>query len=267
MRLLILGAAGFIGSCLVRQAEESGHDVVALCRSGRLQGFSGMVQKWELGQPIPPHLLRSVDVVVQLAHDFGGGAGAQLTTTATLELMRSAQQAGVQRQIYFSSYSASPHAASLYGQTKFAIEQAALQIDGVLVIRPGLVMGDGGIYGRIARVARAFPVLPLPDGGRGLVPIIPVERLCSETLLAAAAARIPRELNLFFPRLHSLREIVEHAAGPQRRIRVVPVPSQLVLAALRLAQALRVPLPVNADNLRGFLANQQAVHVSSLSQE
>ncbi|MDD2768530.1 MAG: NAD(P)H-binding protein [Methylococcus sp.] len=268
MRLLILGAAGFIGSHLVRHAAAQGLEVVALCRSGKVEGFDGRTFVWALGQPVPVASLGGVDCAVHLAHDFSGEAGARLTQEATLACVAQLRAAGVRRQIFFSSYSAGPHAESIYGRTKHAIERELDEYADVVIVRPGLVLGDGGLYGRIRKWARRLPLIPLPDGGRGQVPVISVERLCRETLGLASMAAPLREANLFDPNMHSLRQLVlDTAAEAERYPWVLPVPSMLVIAGLRLAEMLRLPLPVNADNLSGFLANQQAQHVSTIKEE
>jgi hypothetical protein len=83
--------------------------------------------------------------------------------------------------------------------------------------------------------------------------------------LIAAASSPKSEYNLFENDLLSLRQIVQEAAlEAGRSALVLPLPSSLVLLGLRLTAALRLPLPVNADNLAGFLANQEATHQSSM---
>src|SRR5690606_11614113 len=107
-----------------------------------------------------------------------------------------------------SSYSAGSHATSIYGRTKWKIEKALATAGDVTVVRPGLVLGDGGIYGRISKVAGKFPVLPLPDGGRGRVPVITIERLCAEVASMVVGNDGAGEANLFEPKTSSLRELV-----------------------------------------------------------
>lgn len=268
MRLLILGAAGFIGSHLARHAEAAGHEVVAMCRSGKVARFDGPTFRWMLGQQVTSNALEGVDCAIHLAHDFGGEVGARLTREATLACVTDLRARGIPRQIFFSSYSAGPHAHSTYGRTKLAIEQGLEGCADVVIVRPGLVLGDGGLYGRIQKWARRVPLIPLPNGGHGQVPVISIERLCRETLNLACMALPPREANLFEPRLCTLRQLVLDAAeGGGKHPWVLPVPSLLVIVGLRFAELLHLPLPVNADNLRGFLSNQQAQHFSTIQEE
>lgn len=265
MKILIFGAAGFIGSHLARHAQAAGHSVAGFCRSGKVRGFEGECHSWSLGGSLDDVAIQGADGALHLAHDFDGEKGAERTLTGTIEAVRRLQQAGVQRQVVYSSYSAGPHASSLYGRTKMALEQQLLGMPGVVVVRPGLVLGEGGIYGRIRSFVRLSPLVPLPDGGRGKVPVIEIGRLCEQTLLIAAASSPKSEYNLFENDLLSLRQIVQEAAlEAGRSALVLPLPSSLVLLGLRLTAALRLPLPVNADNLAGFLANQEATHQSSM---
>jgi nucleoside-diphosphate-sugar epimerase len=265
MRILIFGASGFIGAHLTRYASSAGHEVVALCRSGRVAGFSGECLKWSFGKQLTTSTMEAVSCAIHLAHDFNGTDGARLTLKETLANVSRLRAAGVERQIFFSSYSAGEHATSLYGRTKMMIEIGLGATDDIIIVRPGLVLGEGGIYGRICKWARRLPVIPLPDGGYGQVPVIDVVRLCRATLLIVEATAPDRECNLFERQPLILRQLVlDAAAKVGRKPWIVNVPTSLIILGLRFATAMRLPLPVNADNLQGFMANQVAMHKSTL---
>jgi uncharacterized protein YbjT (DUF2867 family) len=265
MRILIFGASGFIGANLARYAASKKHEVVTLSRSGSIEGFTGECMKWTFGAPLDMTAIEGISCAVHLAHDFDGAEGAQLTLEETLFNVKRLRAAGVRRQIFFSSYSAGVHASSLYGRTKFAIENGLVGGDGIVIVRPGLVLGDGGVYGRIRKWARLLPVIPLPDGGYGQVPVIGVEHLCRETLDIAEAFAPDRECNLFERETRSLRQLVLDAAAENgNKPWILPLPASLIVRSLRVATVLRLPLPINADNLEGFIANQVANHISTL---
>jgi uncharacterized protein YbjT (DUF2867 family) len=265
MRILIFGASGFIGAYLARYAASKQHEVVALSRSGTIAGFSGECLKWTFGASLDTPAIDGISCAIHLAHDFNGAKGAQLTLKETLVNVSRLRAAGVKRQIFFSSYSAGVHATSLYGRTKFAIEQGLARVDDIVIVRPGLVLGDGGVYGRISSWARRLPIIPLPDGGYGQVPVIGVEHLCRETLDIAEASAPERECNLFARETRSLRQLViEAAAEKGKNPWIIHLPATLIVRSLRIATALRLPLPINADNLEGFIANQTANHISTL---
>jgi uncharacterized protein YbjT (DUF2867 family) len=261
VRLLIIGASSFIGAHLVQAATAQGHEVIALSRSGKHQQGVAKSIRWAFGERLPADAIRDVGCGIHLAHDFDGEDGARRTIEATLCAVTQLRLNGVPRQLFFSSYSAGEHARSLYGKTKLAIEKALEGHENIVIARPGLVIGEGGVYDRIRKWAQRLSVIPLPDGGQGKIPVIAIDDLCERTLQLANMAAPPREANLFEPELKSLRELVLGAAEEAgRRPRILPVPSGLFLYLLTVAGRLGIALPVNADNLMGFLGNQRARH-------
>jgi uncharacterized protein YbjT (DUF2867 family) len=267
MRLLITGATGFIGSHLVKAATERGHEVITLSRSGRRLQSVAAAFSWSLGDPPPPEALQDINCAIHLAHDYGGEDGARRTIECTLAIAAELRRRGVDRQLFFSSYSAGENATSRYGKTKLAIERALASQEDITIVRPGLVVGGGGIYGRIRKWAQRLPLIPLPDGGLGKVAVIGIGDLCERTLRLATMMNPPREENLSEPDLKSLRELVLKAAEEVGcRPRILPVSSGLLIRLLFTAECIGIPLPVTADNVVGFIANQDSQHKPMRSQ-
>src|SRR6185369_12466741 len=89
-----------------------------------------------------------------------------------------AAQAGARAFVFLSTQSAAPDAPSAYGRTKHAAEEALLArfADGplaVVILRLGIVTGPGtrGMYPRLARLARRWPILPVVGGDAVVQPI------------------------------------------------------------------------------------------------
>jgi nucleoside-diphosphate-sugar epimerase len=267
MRILILGATSFIGSHLISYASTQNIEVIALSRNGKTLDGVSQSYSWSFGQLVPTEALKNIDCAIHLAYDFDGESGAKRTIESTLEIVSQLKEAGIKRQIFFSSYSAGEHATSLYGQTKFHIEKAITADSGLIILRPGLVLGNGGIYGRIRKWAQRLPFVPLPNGGHDLVPVIELKKLCMHTINLVLSTSPPAEMNIFEPELKSLRGLVlEAAAEVEHQPWIIPVPTAFLISVLSLATKMHLPLPVNADNLTGFLANQSAQHTSTLKQ-
>ena len=265
MRILITGANSFIGARLVYLAALQHIEVVALTRSGICPKGALKSFAWSLGESLPDNAYVGVNCAVHLAYDFNGLSGSDCTAKSTISIASQLELNGVKRQIFFSSYSSSEDALSLYGQTKFHIEKALVVNSGITVVRPGLVLGEAGIYGRIRKWAQLLPIVPLPDGGRGKVPVIELDMLCNLTIQLILDNSNVKYANFFEPELRSLRELVLDAANEVgRNPWILPVPPTILIYILKLFEKTCIPMPIIADNLIGFISNQTVRHNSSL---
>lgn len=252
MKVLVTGGNGFIGAPLCRGLAARGWDVVA----GMRVPTGPAAVAFDLARPTVD---ADYDAVVHLAFDVAR-PGAPENATGPVALLRALPHA---RHVYVSSYSAHAHATSAYGRTKYAVERAFLDA-GQRVVRPGLVLGAGGVFGRLASVVRRLPVLPLIDGGRALVPIVGLDLLvrCLGDVVAGVDGV---EHNLFHDRRMTLRALCGALATHLgRRPLPVAVPHPVALAGARwLGRVVR--LPITEDNIRGLVANEDAPHASTLA--
>lgn len=238
MKIAVTAARGFIGQHLCAALAQAGHEVVPL----------------SLRAPMLPDI--SADVAIHLAHDHA------MTQTAPfcswMEALEQHWRGRVGQQIYLSSCSAWADAQSLYGQSKYRLEQHFLR-QGYAVVRPGLVIGPGGIFGRMLGLVRRLPLVPVPGGNSLPVPVVSVEFLCQQLALLPQG-----EVNVFVPQLAGLTDLLEATARQLKLRRVfVPIPAGLTLNALLLAEFCHLPLPVRAENLLGLLGNRSQIHYST----
>lgn len=260
MRILVTGASGFIGKHFSQEVTHKKHEVITLSR----QLDANLI--WKFGDVLPSNsLLQGVDYAVHLAHDFDGEKGANRTVAGTMNVIKKLRALGVKRQVFFSSLSARPNSASLYGRTKYEIEQRLVDAEDVVIIRPGLVLGNGGLYGRIQNWVRKWPIVPLPDGGVGKIHVIHIGDLCQQALSILVSVSKEREFNLFEPLSKRLSDLVKYEARTaKKKIVIIPVPSSYILFLLQLTEKTGLQLPITADNLMGFLANQSSFDQSTL---
>jgi nucleoside-diphosphate-sugar epimerase/predicted dehydrogenase len=264
-RLLITGANGFIGSRLAALALERGHDVRTVTRSewsGRPAVPSEDRFLGSLPNRIPTEALQGVEVVAHCAGtgDPGERLAQAVNVEGTVRLAEAARSAGVGAFIFLSSQSAKRDATSAYGRTKFEAEERLRAMDGisVVIIRPGLVTGPGarGLFKRLTVTVERWPVIPLLGGGKALVQPIHVDDLCEAILRCEplADALDGRVLCLGDPEGISLAELVQQIAVARlgRRRATIPIPIGPIELVVRLAEKLRLPLPMNSNNLKGL---------------
>ncbi len=244
MTVYVTGASGFLGQALAAHWRAHGF---AVRDSGRAR----------LGEALPDAAFAGCRAVVHLAHDFALDA-AERNRQGTLAWFDAAARAGVPRQLFVSSFSARADSPSVYGATKFVMEQMFLE-RGAMVVRPGLVLGNGGMFARIVSALRRIPVAPLvlPDARSVAVVSLDDFLTAMTRLLQGPEAGA---WNLFAPSLLTGREFT-HALwrGLAKRGLVLGVAPGLATGWLRLVGAHSA-----LDSVRGQLANRVPIHRSDL---
>jgi len=148
---LITGVNGFVGSHLASELATRGVLVVGTASSeaGLLVATPGVERKvlLRLGGQLDPGVVRGVDTVIHCAWDLRPGTG-QDNIAFTKRLTEAAEEAGVMHQVFISSYSAHPSAATDYGKSKLTVQDYMLE-RGHAAVRPGLVIGSGGMFQRL----------------------------------------------------------------------------------------------------------------------
>jgi nucleoside-diphosphate-sugar epimerase len=109
MRVLVTGAAGFIGQHLVHALLERDHEVMAMIRQNAPSSWTGAerlsVVKCDLTDSRLDLGNRGIDVVVHAAAAMRGTLSEQLadTVTGTVNLLKAARAAGIRRIVGLSS--------------------------------------------------------------------------------------------------------------------------------------------------------------------
>lgn len=242
MRIMVLGAGGFIGRHIVADLLDHGHEVTAVVRRPGLErAFPGIrVVALDLAAATDPALWRpllaDVDAVVNAAGLLRGKTMEAVHAVMPRALYAAAAQAGVRHAVLISAISARPDVATDYSRTKLAGE-AALREAGLdwTILRPSLVYADGSYGGTsLLRGLAGLPwAIPLAGDGRfAFSPIhaadlaAAVRRACEDDRLAGMA------LEPVGPETLSLRQLLRRyrawlGFGPAR---FVPIP----LAMMRL---------------------------------
>lgn len=255
--IAITGANGFIGSYLVGMLREKGYRVIAFSREPQVEADPGVAhRRFDLAAQDEPINLAGCDVLVHCAYaKVKNAAEADAVNLAgTRRLYEAAKKAGMKRFLFLSSLSAHEGAISQYGRIKLAIEKM-LDVEKDLILRPGLTLGHGGVFGNILRAVQRSWVIPLVDGGRQRMQGIDIEDL-GACLLAALERDITGSYTLIADEDFTLREMAQAIREKSgRRVPFVTVPYGLVNLGLALVEFLRLPTPVRRENLLGLKQN------------
>lgn len=252
---MITGATGLLGRHLCDHFAGAGWQVRALVRdrsSYRFRARGITLHECDLPDAIDESAFQGADVVVHCAY---------MSRHTTLDEARRVNEAGTDRVlalarsndarfVFVSSTGAHEASLSYYGRSKLAIERR-LDPERDLVIRPGLILGDGGLFKRIADSLERFGFVPVFDGGRQRIQTVHVEDLCR-----AIERAIERGLTgcyvVAHPESLELRELFR-AIGErmQKKVRLIEMPAGPLLFVLRAAEAVGVRLPLTSENVLG----------------
>ncbi|WP_370156246.1 SDR family oxidoreductase [Ferrovibrio sp.] len=262
MRVLVLGATGFIGRHVTAALLAAGHDVIAGGRRAdearrRFPGIGTL--DCDLARDTDPAVWRprlaGIGAVVNAAGLLRGRGIEAVHATGPAALFAACAAAGVTRVIHISAISADAGAGTDYAASKLRGEQALRAQGGLdwVILRPSLVWHQGSYGGTsLLRGLAAVPgLLPLAGAGEAKFQPIHADDLarCVCDLLADRRLR-QVTLEPAGPQTLDLRSILLQLRAwldlPPPRL-VLPVPMALVAALARLGDVFgRGPVSSNA---------------------
>jgi nucleoside-diphosphate-sugar epimerase len=269
MRILVSGAAGFIGSHVVRRLAAAQNTVIAIAR----QPKGGAHRIADLAADCLDPLLEGCDAVVHCAARAAPWGERALfwrdNVVATERLLDAARRAGTVRRfvhistpsIYFryqnrenivEAFTPPKRWPTYYAETKWVAECRVRQAPmlGPILLRPRAVFGPGdrAIVPRIlAAVQRG--ALILPNGGKALIDITYVENVASAVERALIADREfeGRAFNITNGEPLQVRDMLTRLFSALKvTVRFRSIPISLALMAARASEAvakLRVGRP------------------------
>lgn len=251
--VLISGANGFIGRALVDYFSAQGCRVIGLVRNTTAAFESRVFDLTE--KNIPENLFDDVDVFIHAAYvkQTGKKNTYTINVDGSLRLFDAAAKAGVKQLVFISSLAAHADALSVYGRQKFAIEQQAAA-RGYTVIRPGLVLGHGGLFASLSDHLEKSNKIPLVGGGNQ-----PLQTVHISDLVHAVGAAVERNSKGVFiiaetPAI-SYRRFYEMLCEQKKtKPFFIRVPYWVMKTAIAVANSIGIKLPVNKDNVLGLQA-------------
>jgi len=252
--ILLTGATGNVGSALLRRLVGSGQPVRALVRDPRRLGPERVRVQIALGNLSDAssfrNALRGVTTVVHLAAAIRDQERERATIEevnglGTLRLVRAAEQAGVERFIFFSAIGASLHSESRFFRAKAAAERAVEVADmDTVVACPSIIYSPGDPWFTLLGRLSLLPVMPIAgDGNAEYEPIWADDAAAAVMALLDGKGDGTRRIELAGPERLSYNEIARvFLAVKRRHRRLVHIPRPLVRWGLKAVEEIQGPL-------------------------
>jgi uncharacterized protein YbjT (DUF2867 family) len=261
MKVLVTGGTGVIGHGVVKVLVERGHSVRLLSRQAdKDERASGdRVEAWK-GDVSDSTSVRGsaagCDAVLHIAgiavEQPPEGTFDRVNVQGTINILTEAWASGVKRLVNLSSLGAE-RGASDYHKSKLAAEELVKSFEGNwTIVRPGNVYGPGDeVISVLVKMVRSLPVMPMV--GFGAEPFQPIWH---EDLAEALVRILERDdlgnqtLEVTGTETTSMRDLVDRIREiTGRGTAAIPVPATLVSAAVSVAGAVGVDLPVDDNKL------------------
>ncbi|MCE7974957.1 MAG: NAD-dependent epimerase/dehydratase family protein [Leptolyngbya sp. PLA1] len=265
--IAITGASGLLGSALCARLAASGWRVRALSRARPASLPRGSTHHaCDLPGSIDESAFEGAHAVIHAAYSMrsrGREEDRRTNLDGSARVLHLARRAKA-RFVFVSSVSAHDAAQGFYGQSKLAVEHT-LDPERDLIIRPGLILSkEAGLFARMRRTISTTGLAPLFGGGRQIIQTIHLDDL-TLAFQRALELDLTGTLTVCEPTGLTIRDLFLLTARLERRpLRIVPLPFGPAIAALRLAESLRLRLPVSSDNLLGLRSMRLTDPVESL---
>ena len=273
MRILVTGAAGFVGRQLVPRLRDQ-HDLRVLMHS-RPRDFGPSVEAFKsdlIDRASLEPALQDVDMVVHLAFITGdrpnhGNLYERVNVDGTRNLLDSCRTAGVRRVLLLGGINTHQAKPGSYLQGRWQAEQL-LRKSGCQwsIIRPSVLFGPAAPFFVILRqLVLEFPLIPLLGGGRTLFQPMHVDDLVE--CICSVVNRISYDRHVWEvggPEHLSFRQLVEMT---ERQLGIhkpkVSVPMGIAAIQARLMQAL--PRPPLTPAIIDLLSEDNITSIDSVA--
>lgn len=204
MKILVIGATGFVGSAVCARLATGGHDVIRAVRPGKQPaGGLGTWVEVDVARAVEPFdwlpHLKGTDAVVNCAGALQDGMTHNMTgvhAQGPRALFRACEQSGVRRIIHFSAIGVDRQQPSAFSRTKLSGDMALKETDlDWVILRPAVILGNAA-FGSSAlfRGLAALPFLPLmPSTGK--LQVVQVDDV-AETVFRLVDKTAPSKLSL-----------------------------------------------------------------------
>lgn len=252
--IAITGANGMIGRYLVKSFLEEGWRVKALQRKADSPWHENLEYfHFELPDKFSNNILEDVDVLIHAAvqyYDARHKNSDFINIKGTKRLLQISREHHI-KFIFLSSLSAHAEAISHYGKHKWQLEKI-FDLKKDLVLRLGLVIGQGGLFTSIFDLVENSKVIPLVEGGEQPIQIIFIDDLI-RIIKKAVLEDLIGSYNVAENKVHTIKELhqlISKQLGKNRFY--VSIPFWAIWWGVSIAEKLGIQLSVSTENLLGL---------------
>lgn len=253
MKIIVTGSSGFIGTQLVKYFSAKGYQVLALQRAAPATLLEGVeFQSYDLSVPLNTSKFEGATYLIHTAfqpYSRRNAAANVINYSGTVDLANACKKAGI-KIIFLSTLSAHDGAESNYGKTKLQLENI-FDPKRDLVLKLGLVLGNGGLFGSIFKIIESHRFVPIV----GQCKLIQTIAMCD--LLSLIEVGMKNEITGTYPVAETnpipLRTLYKAIAiAVSKKPLFIPVPLEVIHILCFIAETVGIKLPISTENVLGL---------------
>jgi uncharacterized protein YbjT (DUF2867 family) len=234
VKVLVVGASGFIGQGVSAALEAAGCEVVRCSTAARRPGEIACDYARDVREEDWLPRLCGTDAVVNAAGLFRASERslAQVHDAGPRALFAACERAGVRRVVQISALGADAAATTAFHRSKRRADDAlrSSALDWIIV-QPSIVLGAGGASARRFAMLASLPLVPLPGAGMQRVQPIDLGDLCAlvvRTVIDRSVSNVT--VAAVGPRALTVRELLQAMRMRLRlgRAHFIPIPLSFV---------------------------------------
>jgi NAD dependent epimerase/dehydratase family enzyme len=257
-KIAITGANGFIGKALVEALQKEGFMIIALVRKAPIEKSQSIdYQEFILGKSLNQKDFEGIDTIVHLAY-YSQNLVKIEADDVNIFSAKELKKLPIKNKIFVSSFAAVPPVGnSYYAKCKIAIEKI---FEDQTIIRPALVLGDGGLCARLKKQIKKSRFVPMLDGGNQIMQTIEIEVLV-EKIIGIIKEEKKGLFHFANPEKTTYKEVIRLITKQlDKKIFFIPIPVWALRLLIKSLSILPNP-PITEDNLEGLLASKYVENV------
>jgi len=256
MKLLIIGVNGFIGSNLARHLNKNNIEVYGT--SSKNINNRDCIQTFNLRIGDGMNIQKiNFDWVIHCVYDKT--LSFKENTDSIILWAKEFQSNGVKNQLFISSIRSINGSSTEYSLIKQEVESWFLK-NNLNVIRPGLVVGNGGLFKQMIKNVKGSPLIPLVNSGTQDVKLIGVNDLLDEINKIINNFSVKKEINMFYANKFILRNILKETAKYyHKKVFFITVPYFILYYIVRVFEILKINIGITSQNIQGLVLNDAEI--------
>jgi len=251
-KCIITGSNGYLGSYLVSKFKNLGWDVIELSSTNNDNQIQFKLNEID---NIEKEIFKDCNLLIHTSYDFKikeKKFDKNLNIIGSLKLFEKAREMKVEKIVNISTISAFRNSKSIYGRTKFKIEEDSKKYN-VINLRPGLFFGSNSkIIKKIEQICNIFPIIPMIGKGNFNLHLTNYDDLFDFILEIYRDDRIDYSKILYPCTIEPItfKNLIKIISNNKN---ILPVPLFFIIPILKIFDLIKINLPLDLDNLYGLI--------------